>query len=365
MGKKLRLAVLFGGRSGEHEVSLDSADSVIKALNKNKYDIIPVGISKKGEWFTKAFDEKSFSCSTFFSSDNIRKVFFGDPSLKGMLVLDGNKFQKIRIDVVFPVLHGTYGEDGAVQGLLEVSELPYAGCGILGSSAGMDKEYMKKLFKFHKLPSPAYHIVYNNDDDTLKKAESKASSLGYPVYIKPANGGSSVGISKVDKAEDIEKALTFAFKYDSKILIEKGIDAREIECSVIGSYEPITSCLGEIVPASDFYDYKAKYKSNSSKLELPAKVDKKTEQQIRAMAARAFRAIDGYGFSRVDFLLDKKTGKIYVNEVNTIPGFTKISMFPKLWAQSGIPYGELLDIIINMAIDRDEVKKNLSRNFQV
>ncbi len=362
MSEKLRLAVLFGGLSGEHEVSLDSADSVIRALDKKKYEIIPVGISKKGEWFTAPYEAKEFSCKEFFKSRKLAKVFMGDPSLKGMLILDEKEIRTLRLDAVFPVLHGTFGEDGTVQGLLELSGLPYAGCGVLGSSAGMDKEYMKKLFRHHRIPTPEFCVV-RNSEIALDEAIKKTKELGFPVFVKPANMGSSVGISKVSSLEGLESALDCAFRYDNKILIEKGIDAREIECSVLGGTEPVTSCLGEIIPKASFYDYSAKYIDSTSELVIPAKVDDKTEQHIRKLAERAFCAIDGYGFARVDFLVDRKTSAVFVNEINTIPGFTSISMFPKLWEKSGIPYSELLDIIIDLAIEREEQKGSLSRDF--
>ena len=389
MAKKVRVGVLFGGRSGEHEVSLLSAASVLDNIDKKKYDVVPIGITKEGRWLTSAHAEKLLRGE----HKDDKHLRAGDPQAtstaavlakgEGVLVppepssdnaslvpleTDApghHALSPIAVDVIFPVLHGTFGEDGTIQGLLELADIAYVGAGVLGSSAGMDKDVMKKLFKFSGLPIVKHVTVlrgeWEKDPKKVQKAVEK--ELKYPVFVKPANLGSSVGISKVHDRSELDGAIYEAAKYDRKIVIEQGVGggkagkAREIECSVLGNDEPIASIPGEIVPATEFYDYNAKYIDEGSKLIIPAKISKKKQKEVQQMAIGAFKAVDCSGLGRVDFLLDPKTEKLYLNEINTMPGFTSISMYPKLWGASGIGYAELIDRLIQLGLERHADKK--------
>lgn len=332
MKKRLRVAVLFGGRSGEHEVSLVSARSVIKALNPKKYEVIPIKISKTGGW----------------------------PN--GVNLVNG----KPKIDVVFPVLHGPFGEDGTIQGLLEVANIPYVGCGVLASSAGMDKLMSKIIFKAHNLPQVDFlHFSRNEiekDLPDIKKLVKK--KIGYPCFIKPSNMGSSIGISKVKNQAGLTSALKLAAKFDSVVIVEKAVNAREIECSVLGNENPTASIIGEIIPSREFYDFYSKYVDGASRLIIPAKIPAKSVRELQRIAVQAFKAIHGSGMGRIDFLVDKRSGKVYLNEINTIPGFTSISMYPKLWAASGIPYPKLIDRLIKLAIERHGERQKNAMSFE-
>lgn len=314
--KKLKIGVLFGGKSAEHEVSILSAKNIIKALDTSKYHVLPIKIPKNGQ----------------FNFSIINKL-----------------------DVVFPVLHGPFGEDGSIQGLLKLSEIPFVGASVLGSAVGMDKDIMKRLLRDAGIPIGKFITLRKSDKinfNTIKK------ELGLPLFIKPANMGSSVGVSKVRNEKEFEKATKDAFKYDTKILIEEFINAREIECSVLGNEYPIASAPGEIIASQEFYSYDAKYMDEGSIAQIPAKIDKKTTKKIQELAIKAFEVLNCEGLARVDFFL-KKNGSVLVNEINTMPGFTNISMYPKMWEASGLPQAKLLDRLIELAIERFEKEQKL------
>jgi len=382
--KKLRIGILFGGRSGEHEVSLLSAASILDAIEKDKYEVVPIGITKEGRWLTADHAEKLLH-GEFSSAKHLRA---GDPDATpgAALLAKGESIvippvpgdalapfdtpqrrledRAINVDVVFPVLHGTFGEDGTIQGLLELADLPYVGSGVLGSSAGMDKDVMKRLFRDAGL-SLVRHLTFLRTDwekDSKRVRKEIEKKLNYPLFVKPANMGSSVGVSKARDRKELEKAMDEAAAYDRKIVVEEGVGgkdrkAREIECSVLGNDRPEASIAGEVIPCKDFYDYEAKYLTEGSELVIPAKLSKKQMQQVQEMAVQAFLAVDCAGMARVDFLMDPKTEKFYLNEVNTIPGFTAISMYPKLWAASGLSYPKLIDRLIQLALERHAEKK--------
>jgi D-alanine-D-alanine ligase len=386
--RKLRVGVLFGGRSGEHEVSLLSAASVLKAMDRSKYEIIPIGISKAGHWLVAEHAERLLAGNATPPATELRA---GDPSAtsaaavlsKGEAVIvppvphEGDTAElmplqqsradhrsAIDVDVIFPVLHGTFGEDGTIQGLFELADIAYVGAGVLGSAAGMDKDVMKQLFRAAKLPIVKHVTILRSDwEDAPRKAINVVeAALKYPVFVKPANLGSSVGISKAHDAAELKDALNEAAKYDRKLVIEQGVGgkkqkAREIEVSVLGNDRPEVSIAGEIVPIKEFYDYEAKYIDAGSELIIPAKISKKQLKEIQQLAIDAFRAVDCSGLARVDFLMDPKTEKIYINEINTMPGFTSISMYPKLWAASGLDYPKLIDRLIELAVERHADKK--------
>jgi len=364
MAKKLRVAVLFGGRSGEHEVSLRSAASIMQALDSNKYDVIPIGITKQGSWLTAGAAAKMLPGGVA----PLPRADAGEASPEVLqeaevlrsglpLVLEPDpSHQKAGIDVVFPVLHGTFGEDGTVQGLLELAGLPYVGAGVLGSAAGMDKDVMKRLFRDHGIPVVPW-LLYTRSDLGPQVVSEVEKKFHYPVFIKPANLGSSVGISKVHKRKELMPALEQAARFDRRILVEKGIDARELECSVLGNDHPEASVPGEVVSCREFYDYAAKYLEEGSDLIIPAKITAAQARRVRDLACRAFQAIDCAGMARVDCFLERRTGKVFVNEINTIPGFTSISMYPKLWEATGLPYSKLLDRLIELALERGRERK--------
>jgi D-alanine-D-alanine ligase len=327
--KKIRVGIIYGGRSGEHEVSVRSAESILNAIDRQKYDAVPITISHDGRW-------EPFTLSA-------------DP-LSGQAV-----------DVVFPIVHGTYGEDGTIQGLFELANIPYVGAGVLGSAVGMDKDVMKRLLRDADLPIVDYWTVRKRDFDSFLKAH--ISNLPYPVFVKPANLGSSVGITKVHAAEELPCGLQTAAEYDNKIVVEQGVDAREIELSVLGNDDPIASVPGEIVPAREFYDYNAKYVTEDSMLLIPAPLSEIQKNDAQRVAIAAFKVLECSGMARVDLFLEKPTGKFYVNEINTLPGFTSISMYPKLWEASGIPYPELIDRLITLAIERHAEKNKLRTKY--
>lgn len=367
MNKKLRVAVLFGGKSGEHEVSLMSATSIIKAMDKEKYDIIPIGITMEGQWLLYKGDIEEIQSGKWEGIDNklLEEGYKNQESslfklieIKGqdnkLVTIDNSEIEG-PVDVVFPVLHGPKGEDGTVQGLLEIANIPYVGAGVLPSALGMDKLYTKTVFKAFGLPQGDYMGVLRSDiiknlDMIIEEVEK---SFQYPVFIKPSNMGSSVGITKAKNRQQLIDGLKEAGKYDRKILIEKFIDCREIECSVLGNDNPIASIPGEIVPSKEFYDYEAKYfDGDNSTLIIPANLSEEQVRKIQDLAVRAYKAIDCNGMARVDFFIEKITGEIFINEINTIPGFTRISMYPKLWEASGIPYSKLIDMLIDLGLER-------------
>ncbi len=327
---KMKVAVIYGGRSGEHEVSLVSARSVMDALDKEKYEIIPIKINKDGTW-------------------------------EGEVQIQADPASNPDLDVVFPVLHGPFGEDGTVQGLLELAGLPYVGAGVAASGAAMDKAFMRSLFKEAQLPLLPWAVVFNHqwakDAEAVRK--SLESKLAYPLFVKPANLGSSVGISKVETAEGLSRAISLALEYDRKVVVEQGaVNVREIECSVLGHNEPKPSVLGEIIPSHEFYDYEAKYQSGDSRLIIPAPLDPALTDRIQQLAVLAFQAVDCSGMGRVDFFVTPEE-KIFVNEINTIPGFTEISMYPKLWESTGLPYTQLLDRLIQLALEKHHERQSL------
>lgn len=357
--EKLKVAVLFGGQSGEHEVSRVSATSIINNIDRDKYDVYMVGITKKGEWYLYNGDIEKIATGEW-EKDAVPALIGPSTKYKGILAFKGSRYEFYPIDVVFPVLHGPNGEDGTVQGLLELLEMPYVGPNVLSSSLCMDKVFSKRIFLEAGIPTPNFTVVYRNE---LKNAENQkeilkriSAEIGYPCFVKPANMGSSVGITKVHNENELVDALKLASKYDRKIIIEEGIDAREIECSVLGNDNPEASIAGEIVPAHEFYDYDAKYFDEASKLFIPAPIPDVKMEEIRELAIKAYVALDVRGMARVDFLMDKNTGKVYLNELNTIPGFTKISMYPKLWEASGKPYSKLIDDLIQLALSANKEK---------
>lgn len=335
--EKIKLGIIYGGMSTEHEVSVISAKSVISNLDKEKYDIQEIYITKNGEWI----DSKENMIENIFTY------------LKSF-------------DVIFPVLHGLYGEDGTIQGLLEMLKVPYVGVGVLGSSVGMDKVYTKIVFEKANIPQARYAYVRKKKDkyvyiledfeeieiplnDICKKTSEK---LGFPMFVKPSNSGSSVGINKAHNIEELEKYIEYASSFDTKVLIEENINGREIECAVLGNDNPKASCVGEIIPADEFYSYDAKYKNAESKTQIPADVSEEISDKVRALAIKAYKSLDCKGLSRVDFFVERESEKIYINEINTMPGFTSISMYPKLWEYSGLKYSELLDELIRLALEK-------------
>jgi D-alanine-D-alanine ligase len=385
--KKIRVGVLFGGRSGEHEVSLLSAASVLEAIDKAKYEVVPIGITKEGRWISSSHAERLLHGAPLHEPRHLRA---GDPETtppaavlaKGEAIVvppvPGHELapfeadtphrrledRAIDVDIIFPVLHGTFGEDGTIQGLLELADIPYVGAGVLGSAAGMDKDIMKRLFRDARLPIVKHVTVlrsrWEEDPQGVRRQIEKV--LKYPVFVKPANLGSSVGITKVHARAELAAAMNDAAQFDRKIVVEAGVGgkrgkAREIECSVLGNDDPIASVPGEVIPCKEFYDYDAKYLDEGSQLLIPAPLPKSQLKKVQQLAVRAFLAVDASGLGRVDFLMDPTTKKIYVNEINTMPGFTAISMYPKLWAASGISYPELIDRLIQLGSQRHEEKK--------
>lgn len=341
----MRVAVLFGGISPEHEVSLVSASSVIAALDKTKYTVMPIGITKDGAWLTG-----DNSLEKLKNADITNSSSFFDPG---------------EADVIFPVLHGTFGEDGAIQGLLECTGIPYVGCGVLASAIGMDKAVQKQILRDAGLPIMPYLEVRKDDfDENNPLINEKIASLGMPVFVKPANMGSSIGVHKVKDAGSLKEAISDAFNYDNKILIEKGVVApREIECAVLGNKNPRASVLGEVVSGGEFYDYNAKYVDGSSKTIVPADLSQDVSEKIKNLALKVFRALNASGCARVDFFLEGSKLTPFVNEINTMPGFTPISMFPKLWEASGLSYRELLDELLKLALENHKEKSALKRSY--
>jgi D-alanine-D-alanine ligase len=368
--KKIRVGIIFGGRSGEHEVSLASATSVMANLDKDKYEVVPIAITKQGSWLLGvepaqllAAEQSSSVSPEPGESHSTAVTLTGDPSLRRLIPVrsDEQLGEEGTLDVIFPVLHGTYGEDGALQGLLEMANVPYVGCGVLGSALGMDKEKMKMIFQSADLPivdSLTYRRnQWERSPETILNAVEH--HIGYPCFVKPVNLGSSVGVNKAHDRDELKHAIDVAAEYDHKIIIECSIDCRELECSVLGNDEPLASVVGEVIPSNEFYDYNAKYLDGKSQVVIPADIPQVTAEHVRRWAVQAFLALDLSGLARVDFFLERETGKVYINEVNTIPGFTQISMYPKLWEASGLSYSQLLDRLIELAIERhDDRQRN-------
>jgi D-alanine-D-alanine ligase len=365
MEDKIKVTVLFGGQSSEHEVSRISAQCVLENIDRDRFDIQTIGITRNGEWLKFDGDIKLIGSGEWekaarkkllemnpASGETVQKA----PSCMDLVSFKDSKGRNEKVDVVIPVLHGPNGEDGSVQGLLQLANVPYVGCNILASAAGMDKEFSKLVFNNAGIPQADYIKVMRSEIGGSMPffIDQVNEKLGWPCFVKPANAGSSVGVSKVKTPGELEAALVSAAKYDTKILIEEFIDGKEIECAVLGNDNPIASTVGEIVPCNDFYDYNAKYIDGKSDTIIPANIEPQTMEQIRDYAVRAFKALGCSGLSRVDFFVEKKTGKVILNEINTMPGFTSISMYSKLWDASGIPYSELITRLIDLAFEKYE-----------
>lgn len=366
---RLRIAVLFGGRSGEHEVSLVSAKSVLTVLDSTRYEVYEVGITQDGVWLTGENVRERLEKGQ--TNDLFPCTILPDPSRPGLYRLQEQNGKSVLekltdLDVVFPVLHGTYGEDGTVQGLLELADLAYVGAGVTGSAIGMDKGIFKDIMRAKDIPIVESILVLRSEienamEDVIQRAESVAA---YPLFVKPANLGSSVGITKCNHRADLIEGLVEAARYDRRVLVERGVDAREIEVSVLGNDQPVASVPGEIVPSREFYSYEAKYLDGASGLLIPAPLPADISETVRALAVRAYRAIDCAGLARVDFFVEQESHRIYVNEINTIPGFTAISMYPKLWEASGLPYARLVDRLIELALERKAERDRTERRFR-
>lgn len=350
---KKRLCIVFGGQSPEHDISRLSVTSVIENLNKDKYDIDIIGITKDGEWFLYTGDYKNIKDGDWENDTTNKKKAIVSPDAKdkSILVFDSDIIHKIHPDVIFPVLHGEYGEDGTIQGLFELSHIPYVGMGVMASANAMDKTSAKIVFQNADIPQADWY-VYNKGEEIQKAMDNIEEKLGYPCFVKPARTGSSVGVGKAHDRLELEKAIKNASEFDRKVLIEENIDGHEVECAVLGNFEVSAAEVGEIKPAVEFYDFDAKYKDDTTVLVIPADIDAKTKAKIQEYAVRAFRALDGQGLSRVDFFIKYSDNSIVLNEINTLPGFTKISMYPKLWGAAGLGYGELLDKLIELAEER-------------
>ncbi|HXG01776.1 MAG TPA: D-alanine--D-alanine ligase family protein [Bacteroidota bacterium] len=365
-GKKLRIGIIFGGRSGEHEVSLVSASSVIQALDKDKYDVVPIGITKDGRWISSQ-DALDVLKSGAQIQQELERILLPDPTRRGLISLSSPSQPEIGLDVIFPVVHGTYGEDGTLQGLLELANIPYVGAGVLGSALGMDKIIQKQLYEQAGLPVVKYlwFLSKRCTAEPKRVVASVEKSLRYPVFVKPANTGSSVGITKAHNRKELLEGLALAAEYDRKLIVEQGVNnAREIEVSVLGNDEPIASVPGEIVPSNEFYDYDAKYVDGKSVSLIPVKLPARIVKNLQQLAVKAFTVLDAAGMARVDFFVTRKTNRIFVNEINTIPGFTAISMYPKLWEASGISYRELLDRLITLALERHAERSMLRTAYE-
>jgi D-alanine-D-alanine ligase len=353
--RRLRVGVVFGGRSVEHEVSLVSARAIMEALDPARYDVVPILVTRQGR----------------FATAGSRPLFRDDPAAGKLFRLASMEKSRASrngrpLDVVFPIVHGAGGEDGALQGLLTLGGVPFVGAGVLGSAVGMDKAVMKALFREAGLPIVRHRVVTRAvfDADPRAAAHALEGAAGFPCFVKPANGGSSVGVSKVHESGGLEPALRLAFRYDRKVVVEQGIEAREIECSVLGNEEPEASIAGEIVPTREFYDYTAKYLDSGSRLLIPAPIDKVQLRLVQEIAVRAFQVLDLAGMARVDFFLDRQSGALFLNEVNTLPGFTPISMYPKMWEASGLPFPRLVDRLIDLALERHAAQQCLTTVYK-
>lgn len=373
MSKKIRVGIIFGGRSGEHEVSIASAMSVYNALDKSRYEVILIGIDKSGRWLLP--DPKPLLAQ----ADNPMHVKLNKmsgsyglvpyPTANQVVPVEGDSAPVPHLDVILPILHGTYGEDGTIQGMLEIAQIPYVGSGVLGSALGMDKDVAARLFEAAGIQTVPSLCVRKHEFASNRNslAERILRQFELPLFVKPANAGSSVGVHKVKTREQLVPALEDAFSFDLKVIVQKSVDARELEVSVLGNESPRASIVGEIVPRHEFYSYEAKYiDENGADLKIPAeKLPEEISEKARAWAIRAFQTLECRGLARVDFFLDRKTNQLYLNEINTIPGFTKISMYPKLWEASGLSYNELLDELIRLAMDNFEQRKALRTTYEV
>jgi len=379
--KKLRVGIIYGGRSGEHEVSIASAAAVVQNLDKQRYEAIPIRIEKDGRWIiadrlpvsssaAEVIEQSRANTAQRLGRGGREAHLVAHPGDEQIMTIERGSSPTITglaVDVVFPVLHGPYGEDGTVQGLLELANIPYVGAPVLASAVGMDKAVAKMVFGARGLPQTKYLVVLRSEwkASPARITKDVAATLGYPVFVKPANLGSSVGISKVKSSADLPAAIDLAAEFDRKVVIEAAVpNAREIEIAVLGNDEPQVSVPGEVIPSREFYDYEAKYLDNDSRTIIPADLPAKTTAEVTRLAIEVFRAVDCAGMARVDFLMDGATGKLYVNEINTIPGFTTISMYSKMWAASGVPYPELLDRLIALARERHTEKQLIRTSLQ-
>ncbi len=363
MARKIRLGLIFGGRSAEHEVSLMSARSVLNAIDHDKYEVTLIGITREGKWVAGGDPLTALAAGDL--GKTTEAALLGEPGKHELLALHANKTSRAvklsavaELDVIFPLLHGPYGEDGTVQGLLELADLPYVGSGVLASALAMDKAVCKELLRANGIEVVDWLLVRRGEieQDVEGVARRIEAQFAYPIFTKPANLGSSVGVVKAHGHAELLRALKESARYDRRVLVEKGINAREIEVSVLGNNTPIASVPGEVVPSREFYDYEAKYIDNASGLLIPAPIPPETAELARVMAVQAFKVIDGAGMARADFLLDKEDGKLYLSEINTIPGFTSISMYPKLWEASGLSYPELINRLIDLGLERQAEK---------
>jgi D-alanine-D-alanine ligase len=350
----VRIGVLFGGRSGEHEVSLNSARAVMAALREAGHDVVPIGITPEGRWLVGGDPLRALSSGTLHDERAVSML--PEPGRAGLVALTSNEETPPigSLDVLFPVLHGTYGEDGTVQGLFELAAVPYAGAGVLGSALGMDKVVQKTLWRGLGLPVVDFLSLLRREleRDPAAILDRVESALAYPVFTKPANLGSSVGVSKASNRSELAEGLQIAARYDAKLLVERGIDARELEVGVLGNEDPIASVVGEILPGAEFYDYRAKYIDSGSQAIIPAEIAAETAHEVQRLAINAFKAIDAGGLARVDFFLERGTDRLFINEINTMPGFTEISMYPKLWQATGVSFAELVTRIAELGLER-------------
>ena len=361
--RKIRVGILFGGKSAEHEVSLQSAKNVVDAIDKDKYEVSLIGIDKTGRWLLP--NKSQFLLNE--SDPKLIKLNKENEESVALIPQSGGELTNLTddnahtaIDVVFPILHGPFGEDGTVQGLLKLSGVPFVGAGVLGSSVGMDKDVMKRLLRDADIPIGKFLVFREEDDIDFDKI---VDELGLPFFVKPANLGSSVGVNKVKDKGTFDVAIREAFEYDTKILAEEFIDARELECAVLGNQDPIASGVGEVIPTQEFYSYNAKYiDENGAALEIPAKIPEEVSKEVRELAVKTFKILSCEGLGRVDCFL-KKDGNVLVNEINTIPGFTKISMYPQLWAAAGVSYPELINRLIELALERFEREQKLKSSY--
>ncbi len=385
MSAKLMIGVIFGGKTVEHEVSLVSAKSVMEAIDKEKFDVVPIGVSKSGRWLSPSDSMKLLHGEAVVQKD-LHLIIMGSNEFRGLIkVKDPGSVENIpedmkhvknheecsgyvsKVDVLFPLIHGSYGEDGKLQGMLEMADIPYVGSGHLSSALGIDKDMMKRLLRENGIPVPDYRVIYWGQWEKDKESILKylLEIFEFPLFIKPAHTGSSVGISKVKNIEMIRQAIQEAFRYDDKVIIEKAIHAREIECSVLGNDEPMASIPGEVIPCNEFYDYNAKYIDDSSELIIPVKLSEGMVKDIQDFSIRAFKTLECSGMARVDLFLENETNHLYVNELNTIPGFTPISMYPKLLEASGISFQDLITRLINLALERYKQRSRLETSYKV
>jgi D-alanine-D-alanine ligase len=365
--RRLRIGVLFGGRSGEHEVSLHSARAVMAALDEAGHEVVPIGITAAGRWLIGGDPLRALAEGT--AGDERVATMLPEPGHSGLVPIsereNGIEPSAVgTLDVIFPVLHGTYGEDGTVQGLFELASVPYVGSGVLGSALGMDKVVQKSLWRGLGLPVVDFLSVLRHDVHSEAVLDRIEQTLGYPCFVKPANLGSSVGVSKARGRDELREALETAARYDAKLLVERGVDARELECGVLGNHDPVASVVGEIVPGAEFYDYRAKYIDAGSQALIPAEVPPRLASEVQRLAVAAFKAVDAAGLARVDFFLERGTGRLYLNEINTMPGFTEISMYPKLWQASGLSFAQLVSRLVELAVERFRERAQNETRFE-